>query len=71
MEALMLTLFASVVLAVSAVLFFAWNVRGKSHEHTEHLALLPLADDDAPATEDPPAPSAAQPSVRKGSSACS
>jgi cbb3-type cytochrome oxidase subunit 3 len=43
----MLTVFASVVLAFSAVLFFAWNVRGKSHEHTEHLSLLPLNDDDA------------------------
>jgi cbb3-type cytochrome oxidase subunit 3 len=44
-EALTLTLFASVVLAFAAVLFFAWNVRGKSHEHTEHLSLLPLDDE--------------------------
>ena len=48
MEALNLTLFASILLAVSAVLFFIWNVGKRAHEHTEHLSLLPL-DDDAPA----------------------
>jgi cbb3-type cytochrome oxidase subunit 3 len=58
----MLTLFASVVLAFAAVLFFAWNVRGKSHEHTEHLSLLPLTDDEAPASE---------PTSSKGNPPCS
>jgi len=43
MEVLELTVFASVVLGLGAVLFFAWNVRSRSHEHSEHLALLPLA----------------------------
>ena len=46
MEVLTLTVFASVVLGLAAVLFFAWNVRSRSHEHTEHLALLPLANDE-------------------------
>ena len=49
MEALTLTLFASVVLALSAVLFFAWNVKNRNHEHLEHLSLLPL-DDESPAS---------------------
>jgi hypothetical protein len=43
----MLTVFASVVLGLAAVLFFAWNVRARSHEHTEHLALLPLDSDES------------------------
>jgi hypothetical protein len=42
----MLTVFASLVLGLAAVLFFAWNVRARSHEHTEHLALLPLERDE-------------------------
>ena len=46
MEVLELTVFASVVLGLAAVLFFAWNVRSRSHEHSEHLALLPLASDE-------------------------
>jgi cbb3-type cytochrome oxidase subunit 3 len=57
----MLTVFASVVLAFSAVLFFAWNVRGKSHEHTEHLSLLPLNDDDDPSVPEPRAPKGTPP----------
>ena len=48
MEVLTLTVFASLVLGLAAVVFFAWNVRSRSHEHTEHLALLPL-DSDEPA----------------------
>jgi cbb3-type cytochrome oxidase maturation protein len=57
MEVLELTVFASLVLGLAAVLFFAWNVRSRSHEHSEHLALLPLANDEAskrrPAEEAP------------------
>jgi cbb3-type cytochrome oxidase maturation protein len=52
MEVLVLTVFASVVMGVAAVLFFAWNVRQRAHEHTEHLALLPLADDERNAAND-------------------
>jgi hypothetical protein len=69
MEALNLTLFASVVLAFSAVVFFAWNVRSKSHEHTEHLALLPLADDDPRPSTDA-SPGLPEPTGSKGPTAC-
>jgi cbb3-type cytochrome oxidase maturation protein len=45
MEILMLTVFASLVLAACGVLFFAWNVRERAHEHIEQLSLLPLDDE--------------------------
>jgi cbb3-type cytochrome oxidase maturation protein len=45
MEVLILTVFVSLVLAVSGVLFFAWNVRERAHEHIDELSLLPLEDD--------------------------
>jgi len=48
MEVLILTVFASVVLGAAAVLFFAWNVRERTHEHSEQLSLLPLASDERP-----------------------
>jgi hypothetical protein len=54
MEVLVLTVFASVVLGLGAVLFFAWNVRERSHEHGEHLALLPLESDALPKTKEKP-----------------
>ena len=47
MEVLILLIFVSLVLAGSAVAFFAWNLRGKNHEHADRLALLPLDEDDA------------------------
>jgi hypothetical protein len=67
MEALNITLFASVVLAFAAVLFFAWNVLQRSHEHTEHLELLPLLDDDP---SERVASSPAEPIAMKGPSPC-
>lgn len=45
MEVLMLTVFVSLVLAVAGVLFFAWNVRERAHEHIDELSLLPLDDE--------------------------
>jgi cbb3-type cytochrome oxidase maturation protein len=42
MEVLMLTVFVSLVLAAAGVLFFAWNVRERAHEHIDELSLLPL-----------------------------
>jgi cbb3-type cytochrome oxidase maturation protein len=45
MEVLILTVFASLVLAVAALVFFAWNMHQHSHEHIDRLALLPLADE--------------------------
>ena len=46
MDVLMLTLFASLLLVAAALLFVYFNLRQGSHEHTDRLALLPLADDD-------------------------
>lgn len=46
MEVLILLVFVSLVLAASAVAFFAWNVRVRNHEHADRLALLPLDDDE-------------------------
>ena len=48
MEVLIVTLFASVMLVASALVFFAWTLRQRSHEHIDRLTLLPLGDD-APA----------------------
>ncbi|MET0385901.1 MAG: hypothetical protein ABW321_08075 [Polyangiales bacterium] len=42
----MLTIFISVTAVVAGVLFFAWNVHQRAHEHIEHLALLPLERDE-------------------------
>lgn len=45
MEVLILTVFVSIVLAAGGVLFFAWNVRQRAHEHIDQLSLLPLDDE--------------------------
>lgn len=45
MEILTLTIFVSVTLVMAAAIFFAWNLRHRSHEHADRLALLPLSDD--------------------------
>ena len=45
MEVLILTVFVSAVLVASAILFFGWNVRQRSHDHADRLALLPLQDE--------------------------
>ncbi len=42
MEVIILLIFVSLILAGSGVGFFAWNLRQKSHEHGDRLALLPL-----------------------------
>jgi len=55
-EVLILLIFVSLVLATSAVGFFAWNLKDKNHEHADRLTLLPLSDDDAlptPQARDP------------------
>jgi hypothetical protein len=41
----MLTVFVSLVLATGGVLFFAWNVRQRAHEHIDELSLLPLEEE--------------------------
>jgi nitrogen fixation-related uncharacterized protein len=48
MEVLILTVFVSVVLVAGGVLFFAWNVRQRAHEHIDQLSLLPLEEDSQP-----------------------
>lgn len=45
MEALILTAFVSIVLVLGAIFFFGWNVRQQTHDHSERLALLPLAEE--------------------------
>lgn len=46
MEVLILLIFVSLILAGTGIIFFAWNLRQKSHEHGDRLALLPLDLDD-------------------------
>lgn len=46
MEVLIMMVLVSLGLVVGAVGFFAWTVRQRTFDHTDRLALLPLADDD-------------------------
>ena len=46
MDALIVTLFVSLVLAAAGVGFLVWSVARGTHDHDERLALLPLEDDD-------------------------
>lgn len=48
MNAILLTLFVSLLLATGAVLFFVWAVKRGESEHSERLALMPLDDDATP-----------------------
>jgi cbb3-type cytochrome oxidase maturation protein len=43
-DVLILLVFVSLILAGSAVGFFAWNLRSRNHEHADRLALMPLED---------------------------
>ena len=45
MEVLILTVFVSLALVAGELVFFAWNVRHGSHEHSDRLSLLPLESD--------------------------
>lgn len=45
MEVLMLTVFVSLTIAACGVLFFAWNVHQRAHEHIDQLSLLPLDEE--------------------------
>ena len=42
MEALILTVFVSIVLSALAVGMFVWDVRQGGHDHHDRLSLLPL-----------------------------
>jgi nitrogen fixation-related uncharacterized protein len=52
MDVLILTVFVSLVLVLSAVLFFGWNVLNRSHEHDDRLTLLPLQDEETTPAKD-------------------
>jgi cbb3-type cytochrome oxidase maturation protein len=45
MEVLILTVFVSLTLVAGELIFFAWNVRHGSHDHSDRLSLLPLEDE--------------------------
>ena len=45
MEVLILTVFVSLIIVAAGVLFFAWNIHHRAHEHIEQLSLLPLEED--------------------------
>lgn len=47
MNALLLTMFVSSVLAVLGLALFVNMVKQKDHEHADRLSLLPLEDDEA------------------------
>lgn len=47
MNALLLTLFVSLVLVIGSALLFGFLYRQRTHEHADRLALLPLEDDAA------------------------
>lgn len=48
MDILIVTVFASLMLVAAALVFFAWNLRQRSHEHVDRLTLLPLEDETSP-----------------------
>ena len=45
MEVLILTVFVSLTLVTGELIFFAWNLRHRSHDHSDRLSLLPLEDE--------------------------
>lgn len=55
MDVLIVTLFASLLFVLGAVVFFAWNVAQRSHEHIDRLAILPLQGEPStqPVTDTP------------------
>jgi len=51
MEVLILTVFVSLMIVATGVLFFAWNIHHRAHEHIEQLSLLPLEEDSQPSSK--------------------
>ena len=45
MEILILTVFVSLMLVAGELVFFAWNLRHGTHDHSDRLSLLPLEDE--------------------------
>ncbi len=56
MDALILTMFVSIVLSAGGVAMFAWLAGARTFDHADRLALLPMDD------EHPRPPSEASPS---------
>lgn len=46
MNAISLTLFVSLLLAVGAVLLFLWGYHQRDYDHTDRMSLLPLDEKD-------------------------
>lgn len=67
MDALILTMFVSLVLGAGGVAMFAWLVRARTFDHADRLALLPLEDDPS-SSGATPAPRALDPQHRKATS---
>lgn len=57
MDALILTMFVSLLLGAAGVAMFAWLVRARTFDQTDRLALLPI-DDDGAGAPSPAAPKA-------------
>ncbi len=52
MDVLILQVFVSLMLVVGSLVLFGVSMRQKEHEHADRLSLLPMADDDAPVTDE-------------------
>lgn len=61
MSVLPLLVFVSLMLVALAVLALAYSLKQSDHEHEEHLSLLPLEDDTAPAKAHPVVPGETHP----------
>jgi cbb3-type cytochrome oxidase maturation protein len=68
LDALILTMFVSLVLGAGGVAMFAWLVRARTFDHADRLALLPLEDDPASPSSATPAARALDPQHRKANS---
>jgi hypothetical protein len=52
-EILILQVFVSLMLVGGSLLLFVHGMRQRDHEHADRLSLLPVEEEDAPATPDP------------------
>ena len=48
MEVLILQVFVSLMLVTASILLFTYSIRARDYEQSDRLALLPIAQDDAP-----------------------
>ena len=52
MEVLILQVFVSLMLVTASILLFTYSIRARDYEQADRLALLPIAQDDAPPKKD-------------------